>query len=164
MAKSQRKKKISKEQNIATLRKELGDNDELYKKNTEQYDTQVMLGLYKKGYPQAAPLYSTFIEKLKLDIEETQIALDSDMVVVNPMFAFHINPRWIEIQQEKQKKQIEIDKENLVEVEKLVDEVKSDIVAQNGRIKERRVQILEDLAGLGEDVSELKASAPNYIG
>ena len=164
MAKSQRKKKNSKEENIATLRKELGDNDELYKKNTEQYDTQVMLGLYKKGYPQAAPLYSTFIEKLKLDIEETQIALDSDMVVVNPMFAFHTNPRWAEIQQIKQKKQIELDTENLLEVEKIVAEVKTDITAQNGRIKERRVQILEDLAGLGEDVSELKAGSPNYIG
>ena len=164
MAKSQRKKRISKDERVSRLTKELLANDELYKKNTEQYDTQVMLGLYKKGYPQAAPLYSTFIEKLKLDIEETQIALDSDMVVVNPMFAFHTNPRWAEIQQIKQKKQIELDTENLLEIEKIVAEVKTDITAQNARIKERRVQILEDLAGLGEDVSELKKAAPNYIG
>ncbi len=164
MAKSQRKKRISKDEQVSRLTKELLANDELYKKNTENHDTQVMLGLYKKGYPQAAPMYTTFIDKLKLDIEETQIALDSDMVVVNPMFAFHTNPRWIEIQQVKQKKQIELDTENLLEVEKIVAEVKTDITAQNGRIKERRVQILEDLSGLGEDVSELKAGSPNYIG
>ncbi len=164
MSKSQRKKRISKDEQVSRLTKELLANDELYKKNTEQYDTQVMLGLYKKGYPQAASLYTTFIDKLKLDIEETQIVLDSDMVVVNPLFTFHTNPRWVEIQQVKQKKQIELDTENLLEVEKIVAEVKTDITAQNGRIKERRVQILEDLSGLGEDVSELKADSPNYIG
>jgi len=40
----------------------------------------------------------------------------------------------------------------------------NDIIAQNGRIKERRIHILEDLEKLGFDVKELKNGSPNYIG
>ncbi len=164
MAKSQRKKRLSKEEQVKLLMIEIKRNDEVLRKNKEDYDDQVMAGLYMEKYPPEAPLYSTFLEKMELDLEEVEIALASDMEIVNPMFKFQADPRWLEIQQVKQKKQAELLKVNITDLGKMIAKVKNDIETHNGRMVERRIQILEDLAGLGEDVSELKAGSPNYIG
>ncbi len=164
MAKSQRKKRISKQEQVKLLMIEIKRNDEVLRKNKEEYDDQVMAGLYMEKYPPEAPLYSTFLEKMELDLEEVEIALASDMEIVNPMFKFQADPRWLEIQQVKQKKQAELLKVNIKDLGKMIEKVKNDIETHNDRMVERRIQILEDLAGLGEDVSELKAASPNYIG
>lgn len=164
MAKSKRQTKKDKKEMIIALKKELKANDDLFKKNTEKYDEQVQIALYGRGYPQNSPMYDHMISNMKLDIEEISIAIEGGFKVLHPMFDFHTNPRWQEIQGIKKARDLEALKHNLKEIENNVDEVKNDIVAQNGRMKERRIQILEDLEALGEDVKKLKEASPDYIG
>ncbi len=151
------------ENKIKSLWKELEDKSELLKRNKEQFHLQVQVGLLHKGYPQGNPMYHTWIERTKMELEEDQMKIDSKLKIINPMFEFQNNKRWKEIQIKMTTRKIKATKENLKLVEQQVEEVKNDITAQNEKIKNRRVQILEELEKLGEDVKELKKKAPDYI-
>ena len=164
MAKSISKKGREKEAKVNALKKELIANDEVLRKNIEEPLMQVQRGLCRKGLPPDAPLYDSLLEKLGLDIEETDIILNHGMRVANPLFEFHKDERWIEIQKIKNEKCLKALKANFAEIEKNVAEVKSDIEHQNERIKARRTQIIEELKALGEDVSVITEKAPSYIG
>ena len=152
------------EQRIISLREELERNDNILNQNTENLKKQVQIALYQRGFPQGSPMYDSLIEKMKYDIEEANLKLDSEFKVVNPQFEFQQNPRWIELQMLFHKKNIEAVKENLKEIEDNVGAVKQEIAEQNERIVARRSQILEELEALGEDISGFSKQNHDYIG
>ncbi len=162
MGNSNKDKGQKKEARIKELRKELVVNDTLYKKNKEQYKTQVQFALYKRGLPQGSPVYDKLLEIKQLELEEEKIKNRSDFTVVNPIFHFQTNKRWVEIQQLFSDKKVEALEANIKEIEVQVSEVEVEIVAQNGRIEERRIGIVEELKELGNDVTDIEK--PNYIG
>ena len=149
---------------IPALKKELKVNDEVLKKNHENTNQQIQIGLYQKGFPQTSPMYDSLLEKMKLDLEDAQIKLDSGLKLMNPTFEFQTNPRWVEIQKEYHKQNIKAIGNNVKEILKQVEEVKKGITTQNERIKARRIQIIDELKDLKEDVSEFADKTPNYIG
>ena len=149
---------------IPQLKEEIKRNDEVLRKNHEETDKQIQVGLYQKGYPPTSPMYNTMIEKMKLDREEAQIKLDSNFEIMNPVFQFQTNSRWKEIQKTYHKRNIKAIDEGLVELEKQVAEVRADVEKQNQRINLRRIQIVEELKKSGEDVSEYTGKTPSYIG
>lgn len=164
MAKSERNKRLNVVKKVNELRTELEKNDEILRKNIEETRKQVQEGLYKKGYPIGTAWYDSLLEKMKLDVEEIQIKLDSNFEVVNPQFVFQKNPRWVEIQMLFHKKNLEAIKSNIKEIEENVEAVKQDITEQNERITARRNQILEELEKLGQDISEFTKQNHDYIG
>ncbi len=149
---------------IPQLKEEIKKNDEVLRKNHEETDKQIQVGLYQKGYPPASPMYHSVIERMKLDKEDAEIKLKSDFQVLNPVFLFQSDSRWRGIQKEYHKRNIKAIIENLAELEKQVGEVKIDIEKQNQRINLRRIQIVEELKKAGEDVSEYIGKVPEYIG
>lgn len=162
---SKEKRKENREiKRVDELKREIKENDLVLKKNHEKTKEQIQVGLYQKGYPQGNPMYDSYIDKMKLDLEDAQIRIDSGLKLINPTFEFQTDPRWVEIQKECIKRNIKAIKGNLEEVEKRVEEVKKDIVAQNQRINLRRIQIIEDLKKQGENVSEFIEKVPSYIG
>src|SRR3990167_3494140 len=66
------------EQKISNLRGELERNDNILKNNTENPRNQIQKGLYEKEIPIGSAWYDSLLEKMKLDIEETQLKLDSE--------------------------------------------------------------------------------------
>lgn len=163
-ASRKRKDKKDREKQIEDLKKELEDSSTVLKNNKENLNVQIQAGLYRRGFPQTSPMFNSLLEVMKLDIEETAITLKTDMRLSTSMYEYQKDNRWNEIQVIKQKRHLSALKDNLKEIEKQVEEVKNEIIAQNARIKERQVQIMEDLEKLGEDVKDLKKGSPNYIG
>ena len=151
------------ENKIPRLKEEIGRNDEILMKNKENYRQQVQAGLFDKGLSQSSPMYDTLIIKMEYDIEVEQIKLDSGFKCINPVYEFQGDGRIAEINVNMSKKHIKALKDNLKEIKQNLGEVKNDITKQAEFIKNRRVQILEELGKLGEDVSELKKKAPDYI-
>lgn len=149
---------------VQSLKKEIKDKDEILRKNYEEERQQVQIGLYQRGYPQTSPMYDSFLEKMKLDLEEAELKVEGGIVVLNPTFNFQKDHRWVEIQMIFHKKNIIAIKENIAETEKQIKEVQADITLQNERIKSRRIQILEELKELKQDISEYVDKTPNYIG
>lgn len=156
--------KKNKEKRIDELKKELENNDGMLKKNIDQHKTQVQIGLYQRHYPTTSPMYDTLIEKLQYDREEIKIKLETKFIVINPTFAYQQDKRWIALQIEIHQKILKAIENNLVEINKNVEEVENEITAQNGRIQDRRIQILGELEQLGVNISELKEKSPDYIG
>ena len=154
---------FKREKKIQDYMTELRRNDEMLKKNKEEHRMQVQIGLHKKGLPPGSPMFDTLLEKMKMDIEVEQIKVDLGFKCINPVFEFQRSKRLAEIQMEMSQKHVKAMKGNVAEIEKNLEEVKNDIIAQNERMKDRRVQILEELEKLGEDVSELKKEVPDYI-
>ena len=152
------------ENKLKNLREELERNDNILKNNTENLRNQIQEGLYKRGFPVGSAWYDSLIEKINLDIEETQLKLDSEFKVVSPQFTFQSNPRWIELQNLFHKKNLEAIKGNLKEIEENVEAVKQEINEQNERIVARRNQILEELEALGENISGFSKQNHDYIG
>ena len=56
---------------IPSLREELKKNDMVLKKNHEETNKQIQIGLYRKGFPQGSPMYDTLLEKMRLDFLES---------------------------------------------------------------------------------------------
>lgn len=160
---NKKKETNTRKKQIKDLMEELNRKDEMLKKNIEQYDIQVQQGLAKKGLP-LEKLYTILVKEREFDIEETEIMIESGMEIINPTYAYHNDKRWVDIQVRKQKDYLERLKKDVALIKKDVEEVKNDIVAQNGRIKERKIHIIEELEKLGEDVKDLKNNKPNYIG
>src|SRR3990167_8115277 len=152
------------EQKINSLREEIERNDKILKNNTENLRNQIQEGLYKRGFPVGSAWYDSLLEKLKLDIEEANLKLDSGFEVLNPQFTFQKNPRWIELQILFHQKNLEAIKSNMKEVEDNAEAVKQEINEQNERIVARRSQILEELEALGEDISGFSKQNHDYIG
>ena len=152
------------ENKIRNLREELERNDRILKNNTENLRNQIQEGLYKKGFPVGSAWHDSLIEKMKFDIEEANLKLDSGFKVVNSQFEFQQNPRWIELQMLFHKKNLDAIKENLKEIEDNVEGVKQEISEQSERMIARRSQILEELEKLGEDISGFKKQNHDYIG
>jgi len=149
---------------IPKLKEEIKDNDAVLRRNNEDLRMQIQQGLYKEGYPQTGAMYDTFIDKMELDLEETQIRIDSKLEILSATFKFQLDPRWVEIQLEGYKKNIKALKENLEDIQAMVIKVTKDISEQNERIKARRIQIIEILKDLKVDVSEFIGKSPDYIG
>lgn len=149
---------------IKNLREELERNDRIIEKNEKELRNQIQEGLYKKGYPVGSAWYDSMLEKMKLDVEEQQIKVNSGFKVVNPQFTFQQEPRWIEIQTIFHKKNLEALKETIKELENNVEIVQQEINEQNERVIARRSQILEELEALGQDISEFTKKNHDYIG
>ena len=152
------------EQKIKSLREELERNDKILKNNTENIRNQVQEGLYKRGFPVGSAWHDSLLEKMKLDIEEAKLKLDSGFEVVNPQFTFQKIPRWTELQILFHRKNLEAVQENIKEIEHNVEDIRQEIEEQNERIVARRSQILEELEALGEDISGFSKQNHDYIG
>jgi len=162
MTKSKKYKGESKNARIKELRKELVNNDDLYKKNKEQYRVQVQVALCQRGLPQGSPMYDSILEQKALELQEEKIKNDYGFIPINPIYKFQADLKLIKIQKQFSDKRIIALESNIKEIETQLSEVEIEIVAQNGRIEERRIQIIEDLKSLGNDTSDIEK--PNYIG
>jgi len=152
------------EQKIKNLREELERNDNILKNNTENLRNQIQEGLYKRGFPVGSAWHDSLVEKMKFDIEETNLKLDSGFKIIHPQFEFQTNPRWIELQMLFHKKNLEAVQENIKEIEHNVEDVRQEINEQSERIVARRSQILEELENLGQDISGFSKQNHDYIG
>ena len=164
MTKSKLQKDKRKKKTVKELKQELKENDEVLKKNHEKPKEQVQVGLYQLGYPPGSPMYDSYLDKMRLDMEDAQIKVDSKLEVLNPIWLFQTSKRWKEIQLEYHKRNIKALKNNIAEVGKQVEKVKKAITVQNERIKARRIQIIDQLKELKVDVSEFTGKVPDYIG
>lgn len=152
------------ENRIPELKKEIASNDEILRRNHENKEDQIQIGLYqRKWILPGSPRHDQVIEKTKLDIEDVQIRIDSKIELACPIFKYQENARWREIQLLLHKRNIKALRENLEATEKSVNEVKEDIAKQNQEIKLRRIQIIEELKKLKVDVTEYSGKVPDYI-
>ena len=149
---------------IKNLREELERNDRILEKNEKDLRNQIQEGLYQKGYPVGSAWYDSMLEKMKLDVQEIQLKLDSEFEVINPQFEFQNNPKWVDIQMLFHRKNLEAIKENIKELEHNVEIVQQEITEQTERVTARRSQILEELEKLGQDISEFTRKNHDYIG
>ena len=152
------------ENRVNSLQEELKNNDALLKKNKDNYTIMVQIGLRGKGYPQNGWMYDKFIEDADFNLKELQMKVDSGYTVHTPQYEYQVNSEWVKLQLENVKKKYATAKKALGEIKQMVSEVENDIVAQNERMKNRRVQIIEELKKLGvKDIPEEKKKQ-NYIG
>ncbi len=152
------------ENRIKSMQEELKANDALIKKNKDDYRIMVQVGLRGKGYPQEGIMYDTLIEDCEFDISELKMEIDSEYRICNAQYAYQLDAEWQNLQLKKAEKQLKTKTKSLKEIKQMVSEVENDITAQNERIKNRRVQIIEELKKLGvKDIPEEKKNQ-NYIG
>ena len=163
MSKAQTKKENRQKKKIESLKKELEDNDKVLEKNHKNLKSQIQEGLYKQGYPVGNAWYDVMLEKLKHDLESTEITLKG-LKIINPTFEFQTNPRWLELQKIQHEKNMEAFKANIKEIDDKVKLVKKQISEQSERIKARRIQIIDLLKDMKQDVSEYTNKTPDYIG
>ena len=149
---------------IKNLREELERNDRILEKNENNLRNQIQEGLYKKGYPVGSAWYDSMLEKMRLDVQELNLKLDSGFEPKYPQFYFQLNPKWIELQMLFHKKNLEAIKENIKELEHNVEIIQQEITEQTERVTERRSQVLEELEKLGQDISEFTKKNHDYIG
>ena len=149
---------------IKNLREELERNDRILEKNEKGLRNQIQEGLYKKGYPVGSAWYDSMLEKMKMDIQEINLKLDSGFEAKYPQFYFQLNPKWIELQMLFHKKNLDAIKENIKELEHNIEIVQQEINEQTERVTARRNQILEELEVLGQDISEFTKKNHDYIG
>lgn len=161
MTKSRKRKEISKAKQIEALRKELIANDDIFRKNKDQHNIQVQIGMINRGFPQQT-MYDSFIDNMKFQIKEAELKLKTKFRVLNPVYEFQKDQQWIDLQIEITEKGLEANKKNVGEVEKNVKEVENEIMVQNDRILGRRIQILDELKKLDYDTSDF--TKPNYFG
>ena len=161
MGKNQKKKESEKNKTIEDLKKEFKDNEEIRKKNKEQYKLQVQMGMIKKGLP-PNQMYDTLLQTIEGDIKELKMKLDTKFETINPVFQFQSMPEWGALQIEQAEKKLKQQNENIKEIKARVSEVKADVAEQNSRIEQRQPQIIEQLKKLKADISDVKI--PNYIG
>ncbi len=152
------------ENRIKLLQEELKNNDELLKKNKGQHTIMVQIGMIKRGYPQNGIMYDSMIEDGEFNIEELKMKIDSEFLVANPQFHYQEKSEWMNLQLENAKKQLKVSIKSLKEIKQQVEEVENDLTAQDGRMKARRIQIIEDLKKLGvKDIPQEKKNQ-EYIG
>ncbi len=163
MSKKETKKLNREKKKVEKLVTELKANDKILEKNHKDLRGQIQEGLYHLDYPVGSPWFDSMLEKMKLDRESVEITLKG-LKVINPIFEFQTNPRWMEIQRIQHEKNVKALKENIVEIEAKVKQVKKSIADQNQRINARRIQIIDDLKDLKQDVSEYTGKTPDYIG
>ena len=161
MAESERQKKIKNKKQIDDITKEINDSAELLKRNISEPKMAVMIGL-RQRHINLGIMYDELIDNLKIDIEELKIIDDSGFKVLNPIFQYQIDKRWLEIQCINNKNKLEKQKAGLEQLEKDVEEVKVQIEEQNARIKSRRLVLIEELKKLEVDTSDFEK--PNYFG
>ena len=151
------------ENRIKALLGEIHNNDALLERNHSQLRKQVQAGLVHGGYPIAGPWWDSYIEVLKLEVDECSIKLEK-LVVVTPQFEFQRDERWLKLEAKKLEKKRGATMENLKELEEGVAKVKADIEKQNLQITQRRQYIIKELEELGYDISEFTGEVPDYIG
>ncbi len=151
------------ENRIPELKEEIKRNDEILRKNHESKNHQIQTGLYQKGLPPGSPMFDSLLERMKDDLEDAKLKLDSGLKTVNPVFVFQTNPRWVELQKKLHNRNIKALKENMQEIENNVKEVEADIANQNQKIKLRRIQIIDELKKLKVDVRDFEDKVPDYI-
>ncbi len=153
------------ENRIKALQEEIKAKDALFKRNKDEHVVAVQIGLIqKKSYPETGLIYDKFLETAKFGLDNMKFKIDSGYKVMNPIYEFQKNPEWIKLQLENTKKQYVAAKVGYEGIKQQVEEVENDITAQNERIKNRRVQIIEELKKLGvKDIPEEKKNR-NYIG
>ena len=153
------------ENKVNSLQEELKTKDALLKRNKDEHVVAVQIGLIqKKSYPETGLIYDKFLETAKFGLDNMKFKIDSGYKVMNPIYEFQKNPEWIKLQLENTKKQYAAAKVGYEGIKQQVEEVENDITAQNERIKNRRVQIIEELKKLGvKDIPEEKKNQ-NYIG
>lgn len=152
------------ENKIKSLQEELKANDNLLKKNKGGHSIMVQVGLIQRGYPQNGIMHDTMIENAEFNLKELRMKIDSKCRTATPPYQYQHYPEWQKLQLENAKKQLEISEKSLKEIKQQVEEVENEIVAQNGRMKERRIQIIEELNKLGvKDILQEKSKS-EYIG
>ncbi len=153
------------ENRVDSLKAELKANDERLKRNKEEHTVMVQIGLIqKKAYPETGLIYDKFLETTEFGLANMKMKIDSGYKVLNPQYEFQKTPGWVNLQLENCKKQYSAAKKGYDEIKQYIEEVENDITAQNERMKNRRVQIIEELKKLGvKDIPEEKKKQ-NYIG
>ncbi len=153
------------ENRIKALQEEIKAKDALLKRNKEEHIVAVQIALIQKEYyPKDGLIYDKFLQTAKFGLANMKMKIESGYKIINPVYEFQKNPEWVKLQLENTKTQYKIAKKGYDKIKQQVEEVENDITAQNERIKNRRVQIIEELKKLGvKDISEEKKKT-NYIG
>ncbi len=152
------------ENRIKSMQEELKANDARLKRNEEEHVVMVQMGLIQKGYPQNGLIYDKLIETSEFELTELEMKIDSECKILNAEYVYQSMPEWEKIQLVNCKKRYKVAKKGLEEIKQMVSEVENDITAQNERMKNRRVQILEELKKLGVKDIEQEKKKTNYIG
>jgi len=157
MSKQKKKnKEKSKTTRINELKAEIKANDEMLKKNKDKRKLQIQIGLIKAGFPPSSGMYDILTEKLEFDLKINKICIDSKYEVVNPTFKFQADPEWQKLQVTRCINSKEENEANLKTVKESVAKVEAAIDEQNERIVARRLQIIDELKKLKQDVSEFE--------
>ena len=164
MAISSKRKEDNKQKKIEELKKELVNNDEILRKNTEEPRVQIQVALHRLGYPPGSPMFDVLLDKFKVEIEELNLMIDSGMKMVNPSYQYQQSREWELNQVKRIRIELGTRYRNVEEIERNVEKVTQEIAIQTERLIIRRKQIIEQLEELGVDVSEFKKDTPpDYI-
>ena len=160
--KSKAEKGNKKQNEVNSIVHEIRTGDEILKRNTENKDAQVYMGLLKSyGYSQNNPMPKKLLERMEMDLEETRIKLEG-MEVINPAYKFQTDPRWVKKQVEMTEKHKDALVETISQLNEQIEEIEKALLEQNERIKERKTVLLDRLKQLKADISEFEK--PPYIG
>lgn len=151
---------------IESLQKELIKNDKHIQKNIDEHNLMVQVGLQSsKGFPQGAMMYDDLIRDAEYDLKILKKKIDYEYKVLNAEYEYQTDSEWVKLQLENAIQQYKTSTKNLNEIKQNVSEVENDIIAQMERIKNRRIQILEELKVLGIDLTDKKQQKDkSYIG
>ena len=114
-------------QHIEELQQEFEEKSAIYKKNKEQHNIQVQLGLFEMGYPRTSPMYSTTLSRLGFDIKEEKIKLKYEFLALNPMHAYETDPEFVEIKRQRSEERLKNLKNDFEEIKSKVEEVKNNM-------------------------------------
>ena len=154
-------KKVKKE--VKEIKEEIDKNDQVHKRNKENFKVQVQVSLIQHaGYNPNNPMYDTFLERMEVDMTNTNFQLDSKMKVINPQYEYQTNPKWVELQMKiLNKTKTALDKA-ITELKLQITTAEDTIKEQITRWEERRSALISRLKELGEETKELEK--PTYIG
>lgn len=157
--------KKKKEERMKSLPDEIEKNDEILRKNKTDYRMQVQKGLWKKHYPKDSPVYWFLLEQMKLEVKELDIKLQHGFKSLTPTFSYETLSSWENLLAERAKIKKLNCESNIAEIEKNVQIVRAEIAEQETVIRNRRVQVLEEMKELGMDVTKYtEVKDDSYIG
>ncbi len=138
---------------VKELMEELQRNEVLLKRNKEHPRVSVQVSLRRDHGYGGNMMYDAALDKLSLDIQETELTLKSKFEVIHPIFKFQTDPKWRAMQITKAERELKEYQENFEELTKQVATVKDSIAKQETNIANRKEQILELFKKWGIDIN-----------
>lgn len=165
-SKAQKRKAKKAVKIIDEMKKEIEGNDVTLTKNLTERRLQIQIGLYRAGLPQGSQMYDKLLENMRSQAKELELQI-SLPDVMNPMFAYQTTKEWMELMQDKRRKELDGIKSNIIEVEKNVETVTQLVDEQTERIRQHRSVLVDELAKRGVKIApfvEPDKSKTDYIG